>query len=64
MRENYKEYEYTVIRFGKHKGKYMKDLPTDYVRWAALNLTDRGMATMFLVEAGRRERALRTKPKK
>jgi uncharacterized protein (DUF3820 family) len=59
MRENYKEYEFTKIRFGKYKGKTMCNVPTDYLIWAIKNISDQGIATMFSVELMRRDKSFR-----
>ena len=61
MKENYKEYEFTRIRFGKYRGKLMCDVPTTYVEWAIKNMHDTGIATMFAVELMRREPKYRKK---
>lgn len=39
--------------WGKHKGKYIRNIPIDYVKWAIINL-DQGMAEMFSIELQRR----------
>lgn len=57
--EKYKQYEYTKMPWGKYRGYYVKDIPTDYVKWAVLNYTDRGMAEMMSLELQRREPKLR-----
>lgn len=54
MREYYKEYAYTRMPWGKFKGFYLKDIPDDYLKWAAINWTDRATATMFRIELTRR----------
>lgn len=59
MRENYKEYAYTKMPWGKYKGRFMKDVPDDYLKWAVLNWSDPGAAEMFKVELLRRVPALR-----
>ena len=64
--EKYTEYRLTKMPWGKYKGYYIKDIPTDYVKWCILNYDDRGMATMMSTELQRREPKLRkvtvTKP--
>jgi len=55
MRNNYQEYAYTKMPWGKYKGYFIKDLPTDYVKWAIQNYQDAGMAQMMAVELQRRE---------
>lgn len=55
----YTEYEYTKIPFGKYKGKYLREVPIEYVKWATKNIEDRGTATMFATELQRRLREFR-----
>jgi uncharacterized protein (DUF3820 family) len=45
--------------FGKYRGFFIKDIPESYVKWAVINLTDRGLATMFAIELQRRYPRLR-----
>lgn len=59
MKENYKEYEHTKMPFGKYKGYYIKNIPTDYIKWAVLNINDRASAEMFKIELLNREKKLR-----
>lgn len=59
MKNFYNEYAYTKVPFGKHKGKYLKNVPDEYVKWAVMNLTDRASAEMFSVELQRRFPKLR-----
>jgi uncharacterized protein (DUF3820 family) len=59
MKEYYKEYAYTKMPWGKHKGKFLKDIPEDYLKWAVANWSDRGVAEMFKIELLRRVPALR-----
>jgi len=56
---NYNEYMYTVLHFGKHKGKFLKDVPDEYVVWAIQNIEDIGIATMFSIEYQRRHKKVR-----
>lgn len=53
---SYEKYEfaYTKMPYGKYRGWYLKNIPDDYVRWAIMNYTDQGIATMFAVELARR----------
>lgn len=53
--ETYTEYMHTKMIYGKYRGVFIKDIPTDYIKWAILNIRDRGIATMFSVELMRRE---------
>jgi uncharacterized protein (DUF3820 family) len=57
--ERYTEYMHTKMIYGKYKGIFIKDIPTDYIKWAVMNIRDRGMATMFSVELQRREPKLK-----
>lgn len=57
----YNEYMYTKMTFGKHKGKFIKDIPLDYLKWAIMNIEDRGLATMFSIELQRREPKYKSK---
>jgi uncharacterized protein (DUF3820 family) len=50
---------YTVLHFGKHKGKFLKDVPNEYVVWAIQNIEDVGIATMFSIEYQRRHKKVR-----
>ncbi len=59
MREYYTEYAYTKMPFGKHKGVFLKDIPTNYITWAVLNIKDRASAEMFKIELQRRVPKLR-----
>lgn len=59
MKEYYKEYAYTRMPWGKHKGSYLKDIPDDYLKWAVSSWNDRGAAEMFKIELLRRVPALR-----
>lgn len=54
MKQYYKEYAYTRMPCGKYKGFYLKDIPDDYLKWAAINWQDRSTATMFRIELTRR----------
>jgi uncharacterized protein (DUF3820 family) len=55
----YSEYMYTKIHWGKHKGKFLKDVPDDYIVWAIQNIEDTGIATMFGIEYCRRHKQIR-----
>lgn len=58
MKPQYKEYEWTKMPWGKHRGKPLRDIPDGYLRWGIMNL-DAGMATMFATELQRRLPKLR-----
>jgi len=59
MRNNYQEYTHTKLPWGKYKGYFLKDIPTDYLKWAVMNWTDKGIAEMFATELQRREPKLK-----
>jgi hypothetical protein len=59
MKNWYNVYAYTKMPFGVHKGKFLKDIPDDYVRWAVVNIQDRASAEMFAIELQRRDPKLR-----
>jgi hypothetical protein len=41
--------------WGKHKGVYIKDLSTDYIKWSIMNYKDQAMAAWFAEELVYRE---------
>lgn len=43
-----------LIKFGPHKGKTLKEVPTEYIMWAILNITDYRV-DMFIRELQRRD---------
>lgn len=49
------EYMFTKMPWGKYKGRYIKDLPDDYIKWCIINWNDKGIAYMFVTEAQRRK---------
>ena len=59
MKNYYNEYAHTKMPFGKYRGRFLKDIPIEYVKWAVLNISDRASAEMFSVELQRREPKLR-----
>ena len=59
MRNTYNDYKETKMIFGKYKGVFMKDVPTDYIEWVIMNHTDRGICEMCAVELQRRKPQLR-----
>jgi hypothetical protein len=59
IKSNYQEYATTKMIFGKYKGFFIKDIPEDYLKWAVMNIKDRGIATMFATELQRRNPKLR-----
>ncbi len=59
MKQKYKDFEYTIMPFGKHKGKYLREVPKDYIEWAITNIKDDALASMFSIELQRRIPRLR-----
>ena len=53
--KNKSEYEYTKMPWGKYKGRYLKELPNNYLIWAAKNWGDECARSMFIVELTRRK---------
>lgn len=52
------EYTQRRITFGAHTGKMIKDIPSDYLTWGAINLTG-NWSDMFVRELRRRNPNLR-----
>ncbi len=40
--------------WGKYKGRFMQEIPDDYIIWAVKNWKDEATAHMFVVEMARR----------
>lgn len=59
MKQIYYQYSHTKMPFGKYRGWFLKDIPTDYIKWATLNIQDRASAEMFSFELQRRLPKLR-----
>jgi hypothetical protein len=59
MKQNYNEYEYTKMTFGKYKNKCLRDIPDNYLKWGIMNIDDVGIQTMFSIEYQRRHPKLR-----
>lgn len=59
MKEYYKEYAYTKMPWGKHKGIFLKDIPDNYLKWAIITWRDRGMTEMIRIELLRRVPSIR-----
>jgi len=55
----YNDFEYTIIHFGKYKGRYLREIPDDYIVWAIKNIDDDALATMFSIEYQRRHKQMR-----
>lgn len=59
MRNTYSDFKETKLHFGKYKGIYLKDIPTEYIEWVIMNHNDRGVCEMCSVELQRRKPSLR-----
>ena len=57
----YQDFKDTKMSFGKYKGFFLKDIPTDYMKWLIMNVEDRGLCEMYAVELQRRLPSLRKK---
>jgi uncharacterized protein (DUF3820 family) len=55
MARNYQQYAHTLMPYGRYRGWYLKDIPTDYIKWCVLNYQDKGMLEMMTIELCRRE---------
>ena len=55
MKQTYSDFAYTPMSFGKYKGRYLKDIPDDYIEWLIMNIQDRGLCEMYAVELQRRK---------
>jgi hypothetical protein len=52
--------QYMKMPWGKYRGFYLKDVPTDYIKWIVLNYTDQaGIAQVCADELVKREPLLR-----
>ena len=52
---NNNEYAYTKMPWGKYKGRFMKEIPDEYLLWAAANWQDQGVVLMFRAELANRK---------
>lgn len=59
MKTYYYEYKYTRMPFGRYKGRFLKDIPDAYIKWAVITISDRATADMFAIELQRRNPELR-----
>lgn len=50
MKKDHNSRRYTKMHFGKHKGKYLKDIPTNYVVWASKEMEDLALRAWFTEE--------------
>lgn len=55
--------QHAKMPFGKYKGHYIKDVPSDYLKWLVVNLKDQASASFFAEELVYREPKLK-RPKK
>lgn len=55
----YSDFKDTKMHFGKYKGKTLKDIPENYIKWLIMNIEDRGLCEMYAVELQRRKPSLR-----
>jgi uncharacterized protein (DUF3820 family) len=49
------EYAYTRMPWGKYKGRYLKEVPDEYLIWAANNWQDQGTVIMYRAELANRK---------
>jgi len=49
------EYSYTRMPWGKYKGRYLKEIPEEYLQWAANAWQDQATALMFKAELAHRK---------
>lgn len=54
-----KQNSYIRMPWGKHRGKYLREIPDAYIEWAIMNFDDAGMAEIMAVELSRRRPDLR-----
>jgi hypothetical protein len=47
-----------VLKFGKYKGKMLKDIPDEYLHWTIMNVDD-STVNMFVRELQRRDPSFR-----
>jgi uncharacterized protein (DUF3820 family) len=49
-----KQDTYAKMPWGKYQGFFLKDVPTDYLKWCVMKYTDQGMAQWLSDELMRR----------
>jgi uncharacterized protein (DUF3820 family) len=54
-RTYYKHNSYIRMPWGKYQGRYLREIPDDYLKWAIMTWSDAGMAEMMAIELARRE---------
>lgn len=52
--QGYTDYMHSEVPFGKYKGRFFKEVPTGYLKWAIKTL-DPFKVTPFVLELQRRE---------
>lgn len=50
MKQHHQDRRNTIMPFGKHKGRYIKDIPDEYVMWAMNNIKDMALVSFFREE--------------
>jgi hypothetical protein len=53
--KNNNDPRYAKMPFGKYKGWFMKDIPTQYLEWITKNFTDKAQLEWFNRELGKRD---------
>jgi uncharacterized protein (DUF3820 family) len=54
IQHGYKEDRYAKMPRGKYRGFFLKDVPTDYLKWCVMNYTEKGLAQWLADELMRR----------
>ena len=55
----YQENSYIRWPYGKHRGKLVREMPDDYLKWVVKTFTDLGMAQVAADELARRNPVLK-----
>lgn len=50
MKQHNQDRRNTIMPFGKHKGRLIKDIPDEYVMWAINNFKDFALVSFFKEE--------------
>lgn len=58
MKQYYREYAYTKPSIGKYKGVCLKDIPFEYLHWAASAWSDKNITSAIRIELHRRSHDL------
>lgn len=48
------EFSYTRMPFGQYRGRYLREVPDQYLAWASMAVSDQGLALMFRAELANR----------